>query len=274
MFLGPHHCSKSVMYWQCEGDDGETLQQGLLDKIGAAARDDAYIVGSSPPIPASNKPGDNPPHAIAADRYRELVDDGHFLCTGEHPTEKAPEPIVFELGAEGVELSAAGGAAASRSSRLGEAVKTARGAAAPATQPVGLAARERHAWPAAGAATGPGDCGRSARRPRGHQDRRAQPEDRGDVRLDVSIDCSGFEHKDDGVSLRGRERLLLFVPAGFPFSKPEVWTRHDRWAGTPHVQWGSYLCLYQAPTVEWIPSDGMFGLLRSARTMAAQRGAR
>jgi hypothetical protein len=138
VFLGPHHCSKSVMYWQCEGDNEEKLQQALLDKIGAAACDDAYIVVSSTPIPASNKSGDNPPHVIAADRYRELVDDGHFLCTGEHPTEEAPEPIVFELGADGVVLGATGGAAAARSSRLGEAVKTARGAAAPATQPVGF----------------------------------------------------------------------------------------------------------------------------------------
>lgn len=126
------------MYWQCEGDSEEKLQQALLDKIEKAAREDAYIIASSGPIPTTNKPGDNPPHAIAADRYRELVDDGHFLCTGEHPTEEAPEPIVFELGADGAALRAAEGAAAARSSRLGEAVKTARGAAAPATHPVGF----------------------------------------------------------------------------------------------------------------------------------------
>jgi hypothetical protein len=53
-FLAPHHCSKSVMYWQCEGDDEEKLQQGLLDKIEAAARDGAHIVASSPPIPPTN----------------------------------------------------------------------------------------------------------------------------------------------------------------------------------------------------------------------------
>jgi hypothetical protein len=60
------------------------------------------------------------------------------VCTGEYPTEDAPEPIVFELGADGVALRAAEGATAPRSSRLGEAVKTARGAAAPPTQPVGF----------------------------------------------------------------------------------------------------------------------------------------
>jgi hypothetical protein len=138
VFLGPHHCSKSVMYWQCEDDDESKLKQPLLDAIEAAARDGAYVVASSGPIPASNSAGDNPPHAKAADRYRELVDDGHFLCTGEHPTEEAPEPIVFELSAEGVALGATDATPAARASRLGAAVKTARGAAAPATQPVGF----------------------------------------------------------------------------------------------------------------------------------------
>jgi hypothetical protein len=27
------------------------------------------------------------------------------------------------------------------------------------------------------------------------------------------------------------------------------------------VQWGRYLCLYAAPSVEWLPADGMRGLL-------------
>jgi len=138
VFLAPHHCSKSVMYWKGEDDEDEQRQQGLLDNIEAAARDGAHIVASCGPIPATNKPGDNPPHANAADRYRELVDNEHFLATGEHPTEDAPEPIVFELSSDGVALRATETSASSRSSRLGEAVKTARGAAAPATQPVGF----------------------------------------------------------------------------------------------------------------------------------------
>ena len=62
-FLAPHHCSKSVMYWQCEGDSEAKLQQGLLDAIEKAAREDAYIVASSGPIPAADKVGANPPHA-------------------------------------------------------------------------------------------------------------------------------------------------------------------------------------------------------------------
>ncbi len=85
VFLSPHHCSKSVMYAQDEDDDEgeEKLQQGLLDDIEAAACADAYIVASSPPIPAKDEDGANPPHRKAASRYEELVDDGHFVCTGE-----------------------------------------------------------------------------------------------------------------------------------------------------------------------------------------------
>jgi len=81
----------------------------------------------------------------------------------------------------------------------------------------------------------------------------------GELTLDVSVDCGGFERREAGVQMRERERLLVSVPPGFPFKKPEVYTRHTRWRGTPHVQWGFSLCLYQAPSVEWIPSDGMYG---------------
>ncbi len=34
-----------------------------------------------------------------------------------------------------------------------------------------------------------------------------------------------------------------------------------RWKGTPHVQWGNSLCLYQSIEAEWNPSDGMYGFL-------------
>lgn len=137
IFLAPHHCSKSVMYWQSPDDDEPKPQQGLLDKIEAAARDDAHIVASAPPIPASNEPGDNPPHAKAAARYRELVDDGHFICTGEHPTTDAPEPLVFALDTDGVSLLEAS-AAGTGGSKVAEAVNSARGSTRPPQQPVGF----------------------------------------------------------------------------------------------------------------------------------------
>jgi hypothetical protein len=77
--------------------------------------------------------------------------------------------------------------------------------------------------------------------------------------LEVSVNCHRFEHQEGGLALRERERLLIYVPSDFPFRKPELLTPHRRWAGAAHVQWGRSLCLYQAPTVEWLPSDGMYG---------------
>ena len=141
VFLAPHHCSKSVMYWQCEGDDEPKLQQALLDNIEKAGLEGAHIVASSPPIPSANKAGDNPPHAKAAARYRELVEDEHFLCTGEHPTEDAPEPIVFAVSESGVELRSAAGVAARAASGVAKAVEEARGSTRAPQKPVGFGRR-------------------------------------------------------------------------------------------------------------------------------------
>lgn len=138
VFLAPHHCSKSVMYGRDEGETEDTLKRPLLDKIEAAGSDDRYIIASSAPIPLVNDKGDNPPHADAAKRYRELVDDGHFLCTGEYPTQDAPEPIVFEPGAEGAALQESAGKQASRSSAAPGAIATARGATQPPQTTVGF----------------------------------------------------------------------------------------------------------------------------------------
>jgi predicted acylesterase/phospholipase RssA len=77
----------------------------------------------------------------------------------------------------------------------------------------------------------------------------------------VSIDCAGIESQIGGVAIRERELFELLIPPGFPFDDPTVRTPHTRWAGTPHVQWQRQLCLYLAPTIEWIPARGMHGFL-------------
>jgi predicted acylesterase/phospholipase RssA len=82
-----------------------------------------------------------------------------------------------------------------------------------------------------------------------------------DLSVEVSVDCRGIERRDGGVALRTRERLVLKVGVTFPFAPARVWTTRRRWAGTPHVHWGRVLCLYQSPSTEWLPSDGMYGLV-------------
>lgn len=99
VLLTPHHCSKSVMYWQDDGDSEDTLKQDILDDIEAAAGEIGYIVASCDPIPGKNADGDNPPHAKAKARYEEIAPNG-FLCTGEHPNTEKPQPIVFTLTAD------------------------------------------------------------------------------------------------------------------------------------------------------------------------------
>ena len=100
VLLAPHHCSKSVMYWQDDGEDEETLKEDIVTDMGNRALDPGFVVSSSKPIPDSNEPGDNPPHAKAKEQYELIVPD-EFLCTHQHKDEENPEPIVFEVTEDG-----------------------------------------------------------------------------------------------------------------------------------------------------------------------------
>ncbi len=89
-----------------------------------------------------------------------------------------------------------------------------------------------------------------------------EPEHTGDaVVLIVSIECSHFPRAEGGVPLRGRERLRINIPSTFPLARPDAHFTHKLYADFPHVQWGDSICLYQAPEVEWVPGQGMFGFL-------------
>jgi hypothetical protein len=160
LLLAPHHCSKKVMYVREDGKD--VRKDDVLDAFGRHARDSAVIVSSSLPIPPADVDGNNPPHRKAADRYREIVDAGNFVCTMEWPSKDDPSPIMFGVDAAGarilsgdvVELSAraglekvaAGPLAAARSGgtpavtdtrtgpeRVQDAAAASRGTKAPAT---------------------------------------------------------------------------------------------------------------------------------------------
>src|SRR3546814_10941171 len=58
---------------------------------------------------------------------------------------------------------------------------------------------------------------------------------------------------------RELESLILIVYPDFPFRVPFLYFQHKRFLGAPHVQWGSYICLYQSTETEWTPADGLFG---------------
>ena len=132
VLLAPHHCSKSVMYWQEEGEDEEMLKEDLVRDMGNVALDPGFVISSSEPVPVTNELGDNPPHAKAKEQY-ELIVPNEFLCTHEHKEKENPEPIIFEVTDEGLTyvgesdatesmaktLKAAGGGAGASSTAVG-----------------------------------------------------------------------------------------------------------------------------------------------------------
>ena len=90
-----------------------------------------------------------------------------------------------------------------------------------------------------------------------------EPTDEGGaVSVSLSVDCAGYQRKLGGVPLKARERLLLKIPSNFPLDLPRLNFSHTRYRECTHVQWGSYICLYQAPDTEWQPEDGLFGFLQ------------
>ena len=65
--------------------------------------------------------------------------------------------------------------------------------------------------------------------------------------------------KAGGLALRDRERVMITLHPDFPFAVPWLHFGHKRFIGAPHVQWGSYICLYQSTETEWASADGLFG---------------
>ena len=127
VFLAPHHCSKTVMYTSDDDHERDVLDRELMSQIESAGEDCRYIISSSAPVPSSNKAGDNPPHTRAKNRYCEVVEDGHFICTQEHPDEESPEPIVVAVSDDGCELNSDKGSGSNKSMDVAKAVTAARG---------------------------------------------------------------------------------------------------------------------------------------------------
>lgn len=137
VLLAPHHCSKSVMYWQNDGEAEATLRQDILDSFIENQQVTGRIVASSEPIPASNEPGDNPPHAKAKRRYEEIAANG-FLCTQEHGLATPREPILFELTEGGLYYQPLMITASAEEKNLAMAVGTLRGNYQPPAEHVGF----------------------------------------------------------------------------------------------------------------------------------------
>lgn len=135
--LAPHHCSKKAMY-EKDAEGNDVLKQDILDDLEAAQMPGAFVIASSIAIPASNAPGDNPPHVKAKRRYEEIV-SGQFLCTGEYSTADNMRPIILSSTASGVVLlSGAFKLSEESKADLAAAVAKARGGTAPPAAKVGF----------------------------------------------------------------------------------------------------------------------------------------
>lgn len=102
VLLSPHHCSwHSLSYdsWSEEREGAEICMDAR--KALSQVRGGATIIASSNAI----KDDDNDPPCIRAkEEYEEIVRDvaGAFKCVGEHPSEKSPGVMEFEIGAHGL----------------------------------------------------------------------------------------------------------------------------------------------------------------------------
>ncbi|MBW2144404.1 MAG: metallohydrolase [Deltaproteobacteria bacterium] len=100
LLLTPHHCSwHSLSYDSWSEDENPQVSQDAKLAL-SQARDGAFIVSSSKPIKDDKN---DPPCWGAKMEYISILESGSgkFYCTGEHPNEEAPEPLIFKISKEG-----------------------------------------------------------------------------------------------------------------------------------------------------------------------------
>ena len=137
VLLAPHHCSKKVMYWKNEDEEEETYKKEIMEAFKKNKQVGSYIIASSY-SDFTDGDGDNPPHSKARAQYEKIIDAGHFLCTHERPSKKAPEPIIFELTEKGLTLCKTKNENDTQKSSLSVAVAAARGGSTPPSQQIGF----------------------------------------------------------------------------------------------------------------------------------------
>jgi hypothetical protein len=116
LFNVPHHCSYKAL--SDEKGEQETEPKPLVKELLEMGNSDAYEVSSSRPI-VNNKEGREqiqPPHIQARktyERYLKSTNGRKFLVTMEEPNANKPEPLIFEITADGITWKRSGAVGAS-----------------------------------------------------------------------------------------------------------------------------------------------------------------
>lgn len=98
IFLAPHHCSWSFFNDRPQEENPDPKPTSL--EILGYKRVGGIVIASSKKIVDDE---DNPPHYEAKQEYIKKLDrSSNFLNTSVEPKESAPEPIVFEITANGI----------------------------------------------------------------------------------------------------------------------------------------------------------------------------
>ena len=307
LLLAPHHCSKKVMYVREDGKD--VLKDDVLDAFRAArprrrgrrvqqlphpgsgrGREQPAAPQGGRPVPGDRRRGQLRVHdgmaqrgAPVAGRVRRRrvgrADPERQAWSSSRPGPRLRRPRRGRGAAlrrwrqrRRLRAVAAGGPAGPPLSRTrGPAPSVSR------PRPSRAGRRRRRRPPSVSAVTdGPGPRRAAAagarrrqrRRDRGTGTRRTPRRAR---RFTISMDTSGLPPapasgpRPGAVPGPGRDEVPVPAPGGLGAPR--------RWARTPHVQWGSHLCLYAAPSVEWVPSDGMDGFIERLSTWVVQAAA-
>jgi hypothetical protein len=95
LLLAPHHCSWTFF---SEGPSEDNEPSETVLKFLDMKREGALVIASSKPIVDDD---DNPPHFVAAERYRECVGKSKLLCTADNKKDGVAVPIVMSMTSNG-----------------------------------------------------------------------------------------------------------------------------------------------------------------------------
>lgn len=111
MLQTPHHCSWHSLSYDSWSDCDDPKVNSDARSALSQTRAKAIMIASSCPILDDDN---DPPCYGAKQEYEDIADnaDGQFLCVMEETDKKNPQPLVFEIGRDGVKQKGSGGAAA------------------------------------------------------------------------------------------------------------------------------------------------------------------